>query len=172
MALAAPSLTPLRRSAGIGGHDRQDFTGSGGDPLSAELRALERRTKLLEDLLRSGLSFGVPTSINESGTASGQRIGHMRGAWVHQTISALGTNTFTHNLGLPTPAGKVNVRWLVFGWQHDGNGAGTGDTLSVNYQGGTVATDSIQLYVTAAGARTVDGTHQLTVDLYFVPADG
>lgn len=169
MALAGQLLTPLRRSSTQ--HDRQDVTGIGGE-LSVEVRSLEKRLKILEDLLRSGLSFGVPVSVNETGSASGQRVGHMRGSWVHQSITALGTNTFTHQLELPTPTGKVNVRWLVFGWQHDGTGAGVGDSLSVNYQGGTIGTNSIQLYVTAAGARTVDGSHPLTLDLYFVPADG
>jgi len=140
-------------------------------PLGFDLEDLDRRINMLENTLFAGLSYGVPVSITERGTASGQRVDNMRGAWVHATITALGNNTFTHNLELAAPTGVLNVRWLVFGWQHDGNGAGTSSNVALIYQGGTVTADAVDLYVTAV-TRTVDVTHPLTLDLFFIPADG
>jgi hypothetical protein len=128
---------------------------------------------MLEGIFRAGLTFGVPVSISELGVASGQRSGNVRGSWVEKSVTALGTNTFTHNLNLPTPTGVLNVRWLLFGVRHNGTGAGAGDVVcSPIYQGGTVGSDSIDLYVTAAGARTVDGSNPLTLTMFFMPADG
>jgi hypothetical protein len=103
---------------------------------------------------------------------------NIKGSWVEEEIGskwALGAAvTCYHNLNVPVAvAGLPNVRWLVFGFQHDGNGvaADTTCTVSANFQAGdTVATDSIQLRFYAAGARVVDQTHLLKVTLFFTPA--
>ena len=153
-------------------HERHGLTARGASS-GHIIEDLHKRVNLLEDLFRAGISFGVPLSITETGTASGMRLGHMRGAWIQQDVTALNTNvTFSHNLELQAPTGVVNVRWLPFGFRHDNTAAGAGDTVSVIYVDGTITADAIGLRVFASGARTVDADHPLKVTLFFVPADG
>lgn len=149
--------------------DRPTFRGEGG---VHTLEDLQKRVSLLERLFQAGLSFGVPVSITELGVASGQRVGNMRGSWVRKSITALGNNTFTHNLELTAPTGVVNVLWPIVMKRHDGNQAGTGDTIDVVYQGGTITANAIDLFVVAGGSRLVSAGHPLTLDIFFTPADG
>lgn len=77
--------------------------------------------------------------------------------------------TCTHNLGVPSFSGRLNVTWQVLRIEHDNTGAGAGSAISVIYSGGTVTDNSIQLRFFASG-RTVTVAHPLTVMLCFYPA--
>ena len=140
----------------------------------------------IQQLLDGGVSFGHPqdpaddTSTTLAG-AGGASAGHngtlanINGSWVEQSITALGQQTFYHNLNLDVfSASNPNVRWFIAGMSHDGTdgGAGnlTGAAVSVIYkEGGTVAADSIQLHVGGTGITVAAGT-PLTLTLFFLPA--
>lgn len=132
----------------------------------------------VQRVLDGEVEFGNPqdptdpqSTTRANGVAHNGTVLNVRGSWFEAAVTALNTNvTCTHNLGLPiVSASSPNVRWLVFGWQHDGTGAGAGSSVSAVYVGGAVTTNSIVLRFFAAG-RTVDVIHPLTVSLFFVPA--
>ena len=123
--------------------------------------------------LRAGSTAGAPP-----GTTS-----NIHGSWVEIVLETTGriTKTCTHNLyleednstySLPV-AGEPNVRWLMFGWMHDGDldSSATLD-LSVAFIGGTVATNSLQLefQVTKGGTLTIDSNHPIICTLFFTRA--
>ena len=99
---------------------------------------------------------------------------NIRGQWVEVAIAAVDTaTTFTHNMNIPiSSAGLPNVRWLVFGFEHDGVGVTDGTaTMSLNFEAGdTVGTNAIQLRLYADGSRTVGASNKVTVTLFFTPA--
>lgn len=123
------------------------------------------------------LEFGCPQDPNDpqstalaDGAAHNGLLLNVKGAWVELEVETLNANTTcTHNLNVQAPTGLVNVRWLVFGWQHDNTGAGAGSTVSVLYVDGNVGENSIALRFYAA-ARTVSADHPLKVTLFFTPA--
>jgi hypothetical protein len=106
------------------------------------------------------------------------------GSWVEAKAEATGASvvTFTHNLNIDNPqyavpvTGEPNVRWLVFGWTHDGDGVdGTsGATVNVGFiNGDTVVANSIDLRVSVATvgtAITINATHPLILTLFFTRA--
>jgi hypothetical protein len=133
------------------------------------------------------IGFGHPNDPNSIGstTAAGAAdvnhngtLENITGSWVEVTFPALDTAvTCHHNLFRNWPdyvlpiTGEPNVRWLVFGFSHDGDTADAASTLSVNFEKlDTVAANSIQLRLYKAGARVVDGTHPVTATLFFIPA--
>ena len=121
------------------------------------------------------------TSTSHPGSTS-----NIHGAWVEIELTAEGRSTKTcyHNLyleednsgtyTLPT-SGEPNVRWLLFGWGHDGVGADTNTRLdlAVYFLGGTVATNSVALefdVTLTAGAWTLGSNNPLLVTLFFTRA--
>jgi len=83
-----------------------------------------------------------------------------------------------HNLYLNNPeytvpvAGSPNVRWSVWGWQHDGNGYVPPVVLSVFFDssaGGAVAANTILLTFSVSGL-TPHADHPLKVTLFFIKA--
>lgn len=131
----------------------------------------------VQRILDQQVSFGHPQDPGDdagtalAGTTHNGVIYNMEGTWVELRVTVLDANTTcTHNLNLTVlSASQPNCRWLVWGYQHDGTGAGTTSTISCNYEDGTVAADSIQLRFYAV-ARTVDADHPLKVTLWFIPA--
>jgi len=72
-------------------------------------------------------------------------------------------------------AGLIPVRWLPFGWSHNGTGGGAATELdlAVWYMGGAIAFDRITLAVSVnliAGALTINAANPLRLDLVFVKA--
>ncbi len=67
---------------------------------------------------------------------------------------------------------EANVRWMVMGIKHDGQGAGDASTISVSYEtgdSGSITADSFPLRV-YANSRTVDDSHPIKITLFFIPA--
>jgi len=128
------------------------------------------------------IEFGSPqdprdpasTNIADGTTQNGTLL-NIAGSWVELKLDDVGnlinTNvTCIHNLGVAVlSASEPNVRWLMFGWQHSGAGAGAGSAVSAIYVDGAVTSNSIQLRFHAA-ARTVTVANPLKVCLFFVPA--
>jgi hypothetical protein len=109
---------------------------------------------------------GTPTTHNGS-------VQNIKGQWVEVEVSAADTaTTCTHNLNQTVAvAGEPNVRWIVFGFEHDGNTADAASTLSANFEtGDTITADAIELRFYVGGTRVVDGDHKLKVTLFFIPA--
>lgn len=116
---------------------------------------------------RDPASATIPDGASHNGI-----IQNIMGSWFELS---LGTGdlavdqTCTHNLGIPiVSASTPNVRWIVFGLQHNAAGAGAGSTISAVYEGGTVGENAIVLRFYAA-ARTVNDANPLKVTLFFVP---
>ena len=121
-----------------------------------------------------------------STTAHPGSTSNIHGSWVEVILTASGRSKKTchHNLYLeennsgtyilPT-SGEPNVRWLVFGWLHDGTNknASTMD-CSVSFIGDTVAVNSVDLVfnVILGGTAnvTVDVTHPVLCTLFFTRA--
>ena len=122
-----------------------------------------------------------------SSTAHPGSISNIHGSWVEVVITTAGTPQIVechHNLyleennagtyTLPT-SGEPNVRWLVFGWLHDGSGGDATSTLDcfVTFIGDTVAVNSVKLVfdVVKGGTNvTVDGDHPVLCTLFFTRA--
>lgn len=141
---------------------------------------LNRVIQVVDD----AIEFGDPNDpyVETSGTkATGAstthngRISNIRGSWVEAEFDSAGaTATFTHNLNLPVfSASEPNVRWLFTNFSHSGAGPGAATTaMSLLYEGGTVATNSIVLrLMVAAGTRTIaSGANAVKVCAFFTPA--
>ena len=142
--------------------------------------------RLLTDIRRQvdGLiSFGHPqdpqneggsTLAGSTSTAHPGTLSNMDGSWVELDVTALDTPVACyHNLNIPVSvSGEPNVRWLVWGWVHDGNSADVASAPAALFEEvtNTVAANSIELSFYCAGARVVDGDHPLKVTLWFMPA--
>lgn len=119
-----------------------------------------------------------PTSATvANGVAHNGTILNMEGSWYSALITAVGRSTITctHNLATPTTAGLIPVRWLIFGWTHDGTGGGAATELDLAlwYMGGAVTTNAIVLSVSCAviaGALTINADHPVRLDLFFTRA--
>ncbi len=100
---------------------------------------------------------------------------NIAGSWVEVEVETLDDPvTCFHNLDVPVIAANLpNVRWVVFGYQHDGTAVTATAAISCNYESGapdTIAVNSIQLRFYAAATRTVDGDHPIKATLFFVRA--
>lgn len=115
-----------------------------------------------------GTTLAGASAGNHNGTTE-----NIQGSWVELQVETLdAATTCHHHLAVPVvTAGEPNVRWLVFGFQHDGTGASaTSGAPGAQFESGdTVNEDNIQLRFYAPG-RTVDGDHPLHVTLFFIPA--
>lgn len=133
------------------------------------------------------LEFGSPQDPNDpasttvaNGTTHNGTVLNMAGSWFSGIIQAVGRSNLTciHNLYDPDrtfAAGLIPVRWMVWGWSHNGTGGGVATELdlAVWYMGGAVAATSIVLAVSVnliAGALTINAGNPLRLDLFFVPA--
>lgn len=133
------------------------------------------------------LEFGSPQDPNDpqsatapNGVAHNGTLQNLHGSWFTCSITAAGRSTFTciHNLfesNFTPTAGLVPVRWMEWGWSHDGTGGGAGTQLDLDvwYMGGAIAFDRIDLAVSAivtAGALTISGAHPVRLDLFFIRA--
>ena len=134
-----------------------------------------RQIQLSNDVVNGQLGFGLPP-----GTDAEPLKDNIEGMWVRVVFTSTDTaETFEHNLGVPLADGTAlattfipNVRWLVFMMSHDGNSADGVSTMSINHEvGDDITENSIELRLYAHGARVVDQTHPVTVDLFFIPAD-
>jgi len=149
-------------------------------------QSIVQQSEEIQRVVDGDIEFGHPndpediTSTTPAGSTSLAHNGNVQniaGSWVEaKYTSANSTFTCYHNL-FPDPeytlpvTGEPNVRWLVFGFSHDGNTIDAASTLSVDFvEGDTVAANSIQLRLHAAGTRVVDATHPVTVTLFFIPA--
>jgi hypothetical protein len=145
-------------------------------------QSLSEYLSRLQRIVDGALGFGSPQDPKDpasttfaNGVANNGTLDNIQGAWFELSLNdsshLLNTNiTCTHNLNVQVlSAAQPNVRWLVFGWQHSGVGAGAGSTVDCIYTDGTVTADSIGLRFFAA-ARTVTDANPLKVSLFFVPA--
>lgn len=147
-------------------------------------KSIDQRFRSVVEVVNGNIEFGNPqdptdpTSTTLAGSAAGAHPGtvsNILGSWVELDIDgtpALNAAVVcTHNLGVPLdPSLEPNVRWLLFGWRHNGTGAGTGSPVSVGFTtGDPITEDAISLRVFAA-TRTVDVTNPLRLTLFFVPA--
>lgn len=152
------------------------------DPLSI-VQQVEEVQRVADGLIE----FGHPndpediSSTTPAGMASTSHNGNVQnivGAWVEAKFTATNSavlvyhNLFAHDPNYAVPvSGAPNVRWLVFGFSHDGTGVDAASALSVNFtEGDTVNANSIQLRLYAAGTRTVGAGNPVTVTLFFTPA--
>lgn len=97
-----------------------------------------------------------------------------RGSWVSVEVDTLDAAvTCTHNLGVEIVGSNPNVLWQIVSVEHDGAGASatSGATDAQFETGDTITTNTIELRFYSPG-RTVDGTHPLTVILWFEPTEG
>ncbi len=147
----------------------------------------EARVHQLEEILDKHLGFGTGTSA-ELGTAPGGTAtahngipDNIRGSWVDAVFTAFHTDVVTcyHNLDVPinfpTSNAGENVRWLNFGYTHDGTGATVDSTFSlVRAKDDAYDENSIELrlYGVESSNRTVDADHPVTVFLFFIPCSG
>jgi hypothetical protein len=128
------------------------------------------------------ISYGSPQNPEDladttlAGSAAGAHAGtleNMEGSWVELDVeTADWPTTCYHNLNTPVAvAGSPNVRWLVFGYQHDGNTADVASTVSCSFEvGDIVAVNSIELRFYVGGTRVVNKDHPLKVTLFFIRA--
>ena len=145
----------------------------------------------IQDVVDRKIEFGHPShpedisSVLAAGVTSTSHNGYtenIAGSWVELKFGAVdGSGDHIaiayHNLFQDDPnytlpvAGVPNVRWLVFGFSHDGNTATAASTLSVVFQeGDAVTTNSITLQLHVGATRVVDATHPCTVTLFFIKA--
>jgi len=127
------------------------------------------------------LEFGSPQDPSDptsatvaNGVAHNGTILNMNGAWFSGILEATGRGNLTcvHNLDTPITAGLIPVRWLVWGWSHNGTGGGAATELDLAlwYMGGAVTANSIVLATSVnliAGALTINAGNPLRVDLWF-----
>jgi hypothetical protein len=148
------------------------------DPTKPE--SLVKYLAEVQRVVDSLIEFGNPqnpfddqSSTLADGATHNGSLQNIHGSWVEVEVDTANSSvTCTHNLNVPIAvAGEPNVRWLVFGFEHDGNTADAASTLSVNFEtGDTITTDAIDLYFHVGGTRVVDGDHKLKATLFFVPA--
>jgi hypothetical protein len=142
--------------------------------LPREMRALADEIQRVDDA-QNNLLGQMARAINgfiEFGNVTDQDT-NIRGTWVEQSFTAADTKTVvTHNMNIPiSVAGAPNVRWLCFGFEHDGDTTDAASTLSVNFEAGdAVAVNTIELRLYVGGTRVVDGDHPVTATLFFTPA--
>lgn len=136
------------------------FFGHPGDPND------ETSTKLAGDNVAPGAHNGALDKIG--------------GSWVEVELTANDTvdvpcnhNLYLHNPRYAVPvAGSPNVRWSVWGWQHDGNGYVPPVVLSVFFDSsavGAVASNTILLTFSVSGL-TPHADHPMKVTLFFIEA--
>ena len=131
------------------------------------------------------LEFGSPQDPTDpasatlaNGVSHNGTLQNTLGAWFSVNVTALDTVVAcVHNLNVPiTVVGGVNqpnVLWPFVCYRHDGTGATGASCFSCNYETGDAASitvDSFPLRFYSSSGRTVDGTHPLRVDIYFIPA--
>ncbi len=151
-----------------------------------EPQSIVEQMEKIHQVVDGDIGFGfpneeaAPTSSTAAGAAPTNHNGYVEnivGSWVEATFTAADTAvTCYHNL-FPDPeynlpvTGEPNVRWLVFGFSHDGTGANAASTLSVSFhETDTVAVNSIELRCYVGGGRTIHADNPVTVTLFFVPA--
>lgn len=144
-------------------------------------QALAEYLSRMQRVIDGDLGFGSPQDPKDpTSTTVADGVSHngtllnMNGAWFSGLILAAGRSTLTciHNLDTPTTAGLVPVRWLVWGWSHNGTGGGAATELdlAVWYMGGAVTAQSIVLAASVnliAGALTINAGNPLRLDLWF-----
>jgi hypothetical protein len=132
------------------------------------------------------IEFGSPqdprdptSTVRALGGVHNGTLQNVEGSWFEAVLSATGRTTLTcvHNLDVATnqPATAPNVRWLVFGVQHNGTGADGTTTYAVDvwYQGGTRTADAIDLgfnLVVGGTVPTVNAGNPVVVTLFFTRA--
>jgi hypothetical protein len=158
------------------------FQGDPKDP-NAVITQVEEIRRTLDYLVE----FGNPqdptdaTSTTLAGAAAGNHPGTLQnifGSWVEVEVSTADTAvTCYHNLNMPVITGEPNVRWLVFGLEHDGwdggiVGAASWDgAMSCSFQtGDTINVNDIQLRFYAVAPRVIAAAHPLKATLFFIPA--
>ncbi len=142
-------------------------------PIGDSIEALGHSLRQVIDVLNGQLGFGAPISA-DAPTAGDQAVDNLEGSWVTKVFDTLdAVETCTHNLDVPVnSAGTPNVRWLLFGIEHDGNSATSASAVSISYEtGDTVAVNEIDLRAYSSSGRVVDGDHPLTVTLFFTRAE-
>lgn len=149
------------------------------DPVSV-VEHLYRVQRVVDGLIE----FGSPqdptdpqSATRADGVSHNGTLVNLDGSWYTAEIDAVGRTDITcvHNLGVQAGTGLIPVRWLPFGWTHDGTGGGAATELdlAVWYMGGAVTTNSIVLAVSAnvtVGALTISAVHPLRLDLLFTRA--
>jgi hypothetical protein len=131
------------------------------------------------------LEFGSPQDPRDpagtalaTGTAHNGTILNILGSWVELDVTSQDAPVAcVHNLDVPVTSvsgvNQPNVRWLVFGWQHNGAGAAPGSTMSCNYEptdAASITSNSFPLRFYAAGRTIGADPNDLRVTLFFVPA--
>lgn len=144
-----------------------------GDPQSI-VDQVTHIMRVLDQLVEFGdpQDPGSDGSTALAGTTHNGRMLNVRGSFVELVVENLNTaTTCTHNLNVQLlSASQPNVRWLVFGYQHNATGAAAANAVSVVYvDGDTVGTNAIQLRFYAIG-WTVNAANPLRVCLWFMPA--
>lgn len=138
----------------------------------------------LEEVLRNRVEFGDPqepddpastTAAGSSTTAHNGRPDNIFGSWVEVTFDAADAATLCrHNLDMPIVNAELNVRWMVFAFQHSGVGVNAASTLSINYDtrdSAAILADSLNLRLYVGGGRTIAaGANAVKVSLFFTPA--
>ena len=150
--------------------------------------AIAEHLSRVQTVVDGRLEFGSPQDPRDpasttvpDGAAHNGTLQNLYGAWFTGLVTATGRSNLTcvHNLfdaAVFTPtAGLVPVRWLVWGWSHNGTGGGAGTELdlAVWYMGGAITATSIVLAVSVnvtAGALTINGGNPLRLDLWFARA--
>lgn len=141
------------------------------------------------DLLSVGFGdpsyFADPSVSTLAGAAAASpthngNVQQIEGAWVEIDLTAMHTvATCNHNLYLDNEgealfSGLNNVRWLVFGWQHSGQGILGQLTFDVYYdESETNTVNSIDLTFDIGPndtVITVDGTYPVKATLFFTKA--
>lgn len=148
--------------------------------------SLEDRIAMLEYIATGKLAFGTDLDPQDPGNAIALPAGssatahngfndNIQGSWAMvRLVTANPIVTVHHNLGVPIIAtNQLNVRWMVLGFQHTGQGVGNTSTISVMYNpttaGPTLTENSIDLQFSTLN-RTVGANNALLVRLFFVPA--
>jgi hypothetical protein len=142
--------------------------------------------KQIQDVVDGVIEFGSPQDPNDpastvvaDGVTHNGTLVNMAGAWVEVDITAADDGTggtridMVHNLGVPVTGVLPNVRWLVFGLQHDGMGKDAASTLSLSYDSGdsgSITADSFPLRLYVGGARTVSGSNPVRATVFFTVA--
>lgn len=147
-----------------------------------EPKSLAEYLSRVQQIVDGGLEFGSPQDPKDpasatlaNGVAHNGTLVNVAGAWFEVAVAAADTKfDCAHNLGAPVATvaavKQPNVRWLVFGFQHDGTGADAASTLSVNYEtsdAASITTESFPLRLYAAGGRTVSADHPVKLTLFF-----
>jgi hypothetical protein len=139
--------------------------------------SLTEWARTITSIVNGNISIGEPVSSDTTMMPNGVK-GHLLGSFVNLVIGTgdLDVNiTCTHNLNIPnkgtgTGPTEMNVGWVPVRWEHNGTGvAGVVETISCNYEDGTITANSIQRRFYAAAALTVNDANPLYVTLWFFP---